>query len=207
MDPDAAADDADQLAATLAFLREAGRLKDTVRSAHTIEGRPESVAEHTWRLCLMVVTLADRLPGIDAHRLLELAVVHDLGEAIHGDVPATEQREGDGRAAREREDLHALTEGLPRAPRERLRALWQEYEDAATPEARLAKGLDKLETILTHVQGANPPDFDHDFNLGYGRERTDAQPLTRALRAPLDDETRRLAGRSTDASSVEETRR
>ena len=203
MEPDAPVPDADELAATLAFLREAGRLKDTLRSAHTIEGRAESVAEHSWRLCLMVVTLADRLPGVDVRRLLELAVVHDLGEAIHGDVPATEQRAGDGRAAREREDLHALTELLPAPARERLRARWREYEDAATPEARLAKGLDKLETILTHVQGANPPDFDHGFNLRYGRERTDAHPLTRALREPLDAETRRLA----DASNRERASR
>ena len=91
--------------------------------------------------------------------------------------------------------------------RERLRALWQEYEDAATPEARLAKGLDKIETILTHVQGANPPGFDHGFNLGYGRARTDAQPLTRALRAPLDDETRALAARPAAAASSDGTER
>ena len=184
--------DHDELAATLAFLAEAGRLKDTLRSGHTIEGRTESVAEHSWRLCLMIVTLADDLPGIDMRRLLELAVVHDLGEALHGDVPAPEQRAGDGRALREREDLHALTESLPTPARDRLRARWQEYEDASTPEARLVKGLDKLETILTHVQGANPPGFDHGFDLGYGRKRTDAHPLTRALRESLDAETARL---------------
>ncbi len=184
--------ESDELAASLDFLRGAGRLKDVLRSGHTMGGRPESVAEHSWRLCLMIVTLADALPDIDVRRLLELAVVHDLGEALHGDVPATEQREGDGRAARERADLHALTEGLPTGARERLRALWQEYEDAVTPEARLVKGFDKLETLLTHVQGANPTDFDHGFNLDYGRTRTDAHPLTRALREPLDAETARL---------------
>lgn len=55
-----------------------------------------------------------------------------------------------------------------------------------TPEAKLAKALDKLETILQHTQGKNPPGFDYRFNLGYGREHTNAPPLVAAMRAILD---------------------
>ncbi|MEX2180413.1 MAG: hypothetical protein WD771_00065 [Gemmatimonadaceae bacterium] len=69
-------------------------------------------------------------------------------------------------------------------------------EAAATPEARLAKALDKLETILLHTQGANPPGFDHRFNLGYGRGVTVGHPLIEALREILDRETERLAART-----------
>ena len=76
-----------------------------------------------------------------------------------------------------------------------MMARWDEYNAIATPEARAAKGLDRLETVMTHVEGANPPDFDYAFNLGYGREHTDRDPLIAALRAPLDAETARLAGR------------
>ena len=53
--------------------------------------------------------------------------------------------------------------------------------------------LDKLETILQHTQGANPPDFDYRFNLGYGRRYTEAPPLLAELRAILDAETERRA--------------
>ena len=77
----------------------------------------------------------------------------------------------------------------------RLLARWDEYNAVATPEARLAKGLDRLETVLQHVQGANPAGFDYAFNLGYGRAHTDAHPLIAALREPVDAETARLAGR------------
>jgi putative hydrolase of HD superfamily len=77
----------------------------------------------------------------------------------------------------------------------RLMARWDEYSAVATPEARMAKGLDRLETVMTHAEGANPPDFDYAFNLGYGREHTDRDPLVAALRAPVDAETARLAGR------------
>ena len=69
--------------------------------------------------------------------------------------------------------------------------LWDEYEAAASPEARVAKGLDKLETILQHTQGENPADFDYAFNLAYGLRYTSADPLLAELRTRLDAETAR----------------
>jgi putative hydrolase of HD superfamily len=178
--------------ACLHFFRAAGALKDTLRSGHTPAGRPESTAEHTWRLCLMALVLEDEL-GVDIGRLLRLLVVHDLAEAVHGDVPAPQQT-GD-KTADERADLLGLLDGLPEAAATRLLALWDEYNAVATPEAQAAKGLDRLETVLTHTEGANPPGFDHGFNLGYGRAHTDRHPVIAALRAPLDAETARLARR------------
>ncbi len=175
----------------LAFFRAAEALKDTMRSGHTAGGRRESTAEHSWRLCLMALTLAPELDGVNVARLIELLIVHDLGEAISGDIPAPDQT-GD-KTADERRDFLALIAPLPEAARETLRARWEEYNAVATPEARLAKGLDRLETVLQHTQGANPADFDIGYNLGYGRQHTDSHPLIAALRAPVDAETERLA--------------
>ena len=175
----------------LAFFRAAEALKDTMRSGHTSGGRPESTAEHSWRLCLMALTLEPELGGIDVARLIRLLIVHDLGEAIGGDVPAPDQR-GD-KTRQERRDLLTLLAPLPEAARERLLALWDEYAAMTTPEARLAKGLDRLETVLQHTQGENPPGFDIGYNLTYGRAHTDGHPLIAALRAPVDAETARLA--------------
>lgn len=177
----------------LAFFRAAEALKDTMRSGHTHGGRRESTAEHTWRLCLMALTLETELAGVDVSKLLRLLIVHDLGEAISGDVPAPEQV-GD-KTAEERRDLLRLTEPLPEPARDRLLALWDEYNARATPEARLAKGLDRLETVLQHTQGDNPADFDIAYNLAYGRDHTDGHPLIAALRAPVDVETELLAAR------------
>jgi putative hydrolase of HD superfamily len=174
--------------AYLAFFRAAGALKDTLRSGFTPGGRPESTAEHTWRLCLMALTLDAEL-GVDGARLLGLLIVHDLGEAVGGDVPAPMQV-GD-KTADERAALAGLLARLPEPAAARLRGLWEEYAAAATPEAQAAKALDRLETVLTHAQGANPPGFDYAFNLGYGRAQTDAHPVVAALRAPVDAETER----------------
>jgi len=183
----------DRLLGALEFLREAERLKGTLRSGYTSTGRPESTAEHTWRLCLMALVFADEFDDIDLLRLIKLCIVHDLGEALSGDIPAVMQTEGSSKSAQERADLKVLTRALHPEKRAEILDLWEEYEAAATPEAIIAKGLDKLETILQHNQGQNPSDFDYAFNLGYGRKQTSAHPLLAEIRAILDEETRARA--------------
>ena len=184
---------ADDLDGILAFLRAAECLKTVTRSGWTSTGQPESVAEHTWRLCLMAMLLYGRAPGLDLARLLRMCLIHDLGEAIRGDVPAPAQAAPGAKSADERADLLELTAPLPTALREEIVGLWDEYEGAQSAEARVAKGLDKLETILQHTQGMNPADFDYDFNLGYGRRFTEGDPVLAALRDRLDEATRRRA--------------
>ena len=179
----------DEIEGVLEFLRAAEQLKNTMRSSWTTAGQPESVAQHTWRLCLMAILFADAYPEVDAGKLLKICVVHDLGEAIGGDIPAVEQVAGTSKAAQEREDLLLLLRPLPARLRDEITALWDEYEAAASPEARLAKALDKLETILQHNQGRNPAGFDYRFNLEYGKRYTAGDPLIEAVRAAVDRET------------------
>jgi putative hydrolase of HD superfamily len=183
----------DELDGVLGFLRAAERLKTVTRSGWTSAGQPESVAEHTWRLCLMAMLLYGQTPGIDLARLLKMCLIHDLGEAIGGDIPAPVQMGGISKAGQERADLLQLVATLPPALQREITELWDEYEAVRTQEAKLAKGLDKLETILQHTQGRNPADFDYVFNLGYGQEYTAADPVLAALRARLDEETARRA--------------
>ena len=189
---------ADELDGVLAFLRAAERLKTVTRSGWTSTGEAESVAEHTWRLCLMAMVLYGRAEDIDLARLLKMCVIHDLGEAIGGDVPAPAQVARSPKAGQERADLLSLVEPLPAAGRREILELWDEYEAASSPEAKLAKGLDKLETILQHTQGRNPDDFDYAFNLDYGQRYTAADPVLAALRSRLDEVT---AQRARDASA------
>ena len=187
---------ADEVRQIVAFLQGAERLKDVTRTAWTSQGRRETVAEHTWRLCLTAMLVADGFPGLDVARLLKICVIHDLGEAIGGDISAKLQ-EG-SKSAAEREDLLALLAPLPERLREEITGLWDEYEAATSPEARIAKALDKIETILQHNQGRNPPDFDYAFNLDYGRRYTAGDPLIETLRAIADEGTRARAQAASD---------
>lgn len=181
-----------EIAGLIEFLRGAERLKTVARSAYTSDGHQESVAEHTWRVALMATLLAPQFPDVDAARLIRMCLIHDLGEAIGGDIPAPEQARrrahgvSEGKSASERRDLLTLLSPLPEALRNEIAGLWDEYEAAESAEAKLAKAIDKLETILQHTQGLNPPGFDYRFNLGYGREHTAAPPLIAAIRELLD---------------------
>ena len=195
-----------EIAGFIEFLRNAERLKTVTRSGYTSDGHQESVAEHTWRVALMATLLAPQFPDVDAARVVRMCLVHDLGEAIGGDIPAPEQArrraEGasEGKSAAERRDLLTLLDPLLPVLRDDITSLWDEYETAQSAEARLAKAIDKLETILQHTQGLNPPAFDYRFNLTYGREHTAGPPLIAAIRAILDraTEDRALAETSGD---------
>jgi putative hydrolases of HD superfamily len=176
----------------LSFFRAVAPFKEVMRNSWTAGGRRESAAEHSWRLCLMALALEGELGGIDVKRLIALLVVHDLGEAVRGDVPAPMQTGDKGPG--ERADFLSLLDGLPAPAAARLEALWDEYDRAESPEARIAKALDKLETCLQHVEGATPPGFDFGFNLTYGRRWDGAHPVVDALRALVDAETERRAG-------------
>jgi len=185
--------DPERLSGIIEFIQNAERLKSTLRSGHTSQGRPESTAEHSWRLCLLVALFDRELGDCDRLKLIKMCIVHDLGEAISGDVPAIHQSADDGRAEREKTDLMTLCAPLPEDLRAEIMELWADYSEGKSTEAIFAKGFDKLETMMQHNIGLNPPDFDYAFNLDYGVKQTARHPLLRQFREIVDAETRRNA--------------
>lgn len=185
--------DPERLSGIIQFIQNAERLKSTLRSGHTSQGRPESTAEHSWRLCLLATLFDRELGDCDRLKLIKMCIVHDLGEAISGDVPAIHQSADDGRAEREKTDLMTLCAPLPDDLRAEIMELWADYSEGKSTEAIFAKGFDKLETMMQHNIGLNPPDFDYAFNLDYGVKQTARHPLLRQFREIVDAETRRNA--------------
>lgn len=175
----------------LQFIREAERLKNVLRTAYTSEGRHESTAEHSWRLALLAAVLTGERPKLDMQRVVLMCLIHDLGEAFDGDVPAIAQTAPGVKAASELAAMERLTRLLPPEAGATIREIWEEYEACQTPEARWVKALDKAETIIQHNQGANPAGFDYAFNLTYGSEYFDDGALLSDLRLLLDEETGR----------------
>ncbi|MEJ5021576.1 HD domain-containing protein [Ochrobactrum vermis] len=189
--------DPERLSGIIQFIQNAERLKSTLRSGHTSQGRPESTVEHSWRLCLLATLFDRELGDCDRLKLIKMCIVHDLGEAISGDVPAIHQSADDGRAEREKADLMTLCAPLPDDLRTEIAELWADYSEGRSMEAIFAKGFDKLETMMQHNIGLNPPDFDYAFNLDYGVKQTERHPLLRQFREIVDTETRRNAERRT----------
>jgi putative hydrolase of HD superfamily len=177
-------------AALLRFFHLAGRLKDTPRAGWALRGisAPESVAEHSWRIALLALVLAPRLqPPVDAARCISLALVHDLAESLVGDITPYDQVPPGEK--RRREDA-AMRELAALAGDDSLAALWREYDDAETPEARFVKELDKLETVLQAAEyeqhGDAAPGALHEFWSNAGARVT--SPVTRALLDALRQE-------------------
>lgn len=145
------------LDAQLAFLREADRLKAVLRQSRIIDGsRRENSAEHSWHLALMSFVLHDYAPaGADLGRVTAMLLVHDLVEIDAGDLfayagaPAQARQEAAERAAADR--IFAL---LPAGQAGEVRALWDEFEERRSPEARFARALDRLQPMLAnYAQG------------------------------------------------------
>ena len=145
--------------------------------------------EHSWRLTLLAALLLKDFPTLDPRRTLLTALIHDLGELYDGDISAALLPDENVKLDMERKAVHRLFSLLPDEDRNFFLQLWEDYNAAATPEARLIKALDKAETIIQHNQGKNPPDFDYSFNLDYGVSWFQDSPLLRELRELLDAET------------------
>lgn len=182
-------ENANSLQSIIEFLGHTEKLISTLRTAWSSNGRQESTAEHTWRLCLLVMLFEKQYPEIDHHRLLKICIIHDLAEAVTGDISATVQSQFPDKSQREKQAMQKLVAPLDGKMQDEMLAIWQEYEDGSSQEAQLAKAFDKLETILQHTQGQNPDDFDFAFNLQYGKSYTDKDKMTRLFRTPVDDKT------------------
>lgn len=170
------------------FIQEAEKLKCVLREAWTSTGKRESTAEHSWRLALLAGILAPSF-SVDLSKTLLMCLIHDLGELFMGDIPANTSPNEEEKHAAEERDVKKVLSLLPEDQQKELFRLWQEYNENTTPEAKLVKALDKAETILQHNQGKNPPDFDYDFNLNYGKAYFMKHHLLTKLRAFLDTET------------------
>ena len=140
-----------------AFLNEADRLKSVLRATTLVDGsRPENSGEHSWHLALYALVLADQAgPGVSIDRVIRMLLIHDLVEIDVGDVPihsqngaahgSTETQAAEAKAA---ERIFGL---LPSDLATDLRALWEEFEAAETPDARFAKSLDRVQPVMANL--------------------------------------------------------
>jgi len=133
------------------FIIEADKLKEVFRQTLCTQSRrAENSAEHSWHFALMVITLAEHSnhQPLDVLRVLRMVLIHDLVEIDAGDTFAYDvvnmatQHEREARAA---DRIFGL---LPPDQAAEFRALWDEFEARATPEARFAAACDRFHPML-----------------------------------------------------------
>ena len=167
------------------FLNTVERLKCNTRHSWTSSGRRESVAEHSWRLAVMALLLADAYPELDNNKLIKMCLIHDFGEALTGDIPSFYKTEADEH--REARAVEQLLAPLPDALREELSALFAEMEARETPEAKLFKALDNMEAVVSHNEADISTWIEKEMTemLVYGADTAVWHPYTAALRELL----------------------
>ena len=173
----------------LEILHVAERLKDTTRHCTSSKGRPESVAEHSWRLALTALLLRGEFPALDIDRVVAMCLIHDLGECFTGDIPAFLKSEAD----RDTEDslLRAWVATLPEGVSGELAALYAEMDAQETDEARLYKALDKLEAVIQHNESplSTWSENEYELNLHYADAAVAFSPWLTALREEMRRDT------------------
>ena len=150
----------------IAFLGRVEKLKSVPRHCVTPEGVPESVAAHSWRAALMAFLMKDELGEIDIDKVIRMCLLHDIGEAVTGDIPTFLKQESHERA--EKKAVDDLLSGLPGPLYEEVTALFAEMEALETKEAKVYKALDKLEAVISH----NESDISTWLPLEYELQQT-----------------------------------
>ena len=180
----------------LEILRVAEKLKCNTRHCYTSSGRHESVAEHSWRIALMAMLIGPEFPEADMNKVIRMCLIHDLGEAFTGDIPAFDKTEADT----EKEDaiFDAWVQTLPEETRGEFTQLLSEMNALETLEARIYKALDKVEALIQHNESdiSTWLPLEYDLQLRYGKENMEFSPWFMAFRQEIDQWTKRKIAES-----------
>ncbi|RNC49789.1 hydrolase of HD superfamily [Trypanosoma cruzi] len=134
---------------TITFLRTVGNLKETDRTGWVEHGipNPESVSDHMYRVAVMCMMCPDE--KLDRNKLIRMALCHDAGESIVGDISPKMGVSKEDKYNQEKAAVLHLTGLLEKeSPLSReLHELWEEYEAQHTPEAQFLKDIDLLEMV------------------------------------------------------------
>lgn len=145
----------DRLQQQLAFILEVDRLKTILRQTKISDGsRYENDAEHTWHLLLMSIILLEHAnnPSLDLLKVMKMLVIHDIVEIDAGDTFAYDEKGNETKRAREIEAADRLFGMLPDDQQQECLALWNEFEERKTDEAKFAATLDRLQPMMLNFQ-------------------------------------------------------
>lgn len=137
----------------LKFIEIYGQLKTTYRSNFVTQEKRESVAEHCWRVALLVMLVAPSLDRkIDVEKALKMALIHDLAESIIGDTDILALFEDEGvntaKIQNEKNLFCKMSKVIGEELGNEILNLWVEFEENFTYEAKTINALDKIESQM-----------------------------------------------------------
>ncbi|HET7113903.1 MAG TPA: HD domain-containing protein [Pyrinomonadaceae bacterium] len=138
----------------LSTLIELQRLKRLDRTGWTLRGLPngtESVAAHSFGVCVAAMLLADELlargVSVDVEKVLRMALLHDWAEVRVGDMPRIATAYF-GAEARKEAETRAFVDVVSKLKRDLYTTLYNDYEQRESLEARLVKAADVLDLLV-----------------------------------------------------------
>lgn len=143
--------DRERMLRQMEFIIEIEKLKQIYRQNVVIgTKRNENDAEHSWHLAIMAMVLSEYAEDkeLDLLRVIKMLIVHDLVEIDAGDTFCYDEKAKEDKWQREERAAQRLFNILPTDQAEEIMALWKEFEERETAEARFAACMDRLQPLL-----------------------------------------------------------
>ena len=181
------------MSSLMEFFHAAERLKNELRHAYKSNGLLESVAEHSWRLCLMTMLLSETIEDIDRNKCLKMALIHDLPEIFAGDAYRLDLEKQAGRHDKEKAALESWSNSLRKSAANEITKLWLEFEEGKTGEARLVRLIDRLEVLIQHNESdvSKWSDLEKQIQYGLAEKHAERYGFLHELALEIDEETRK----------------
>ena len=140
----------DRVKCQLDFALEIDKEKNIFRQTHLSgHGRNENDAEHAWHMAIMAYLLKEYAnEPVDIARVMLMCLIHDIVEIDAGDTYAYDEEALKTQKAREDAAKERIFSILPEEQKEELMALFDEFEEFATPESKFAHAMDNLQPLM-----------------------------------------------------------
>lgn len=159
----------------VAFIKEIDKLKYIQRKTKLFNSdRNENDAEHSWHLALMALVLAEHADKpIDVLKVVKMVLIHDIVEIDAGDIFIYDTVLNHTNTEQETLAAQRIFGLLPKEQAEEFIAIWQEFEDGITNEAKFAKAMDRFEPLLqnTSNNGGTWREFDVPYQKVYDKKK------------------------------------
>jgi len=165
----------DNLLKQISFIKEIDKLKYIQRKTKLFNSdRPENDAEHSWHLAMMTIVLAEHSDKpIDVLQVLKMVLIHDIVEIDAGDTFIYDSTKSHTNTDEELVAAKRIFGLLPTEQAEEFIAIWEEFEESMTDEAKFAKSMDRFEPLLqnTSNNGGTWAEFNVPYQKVYDKKK------------------------------------
>ncbi|WP_420320377.1 HD domain-containing protein [Flagellimonas sp.] len=165
----------DNLLRQIKFIKEIDKLKYIQRKTKLFNSnRHENDAEHCWHLAMMAIVLLEHAnERIDLLKVLKMVLIHDVVEIDAGDTFIYDTTRSHANTEEEMKAAKRIFGLLPAKQAEDLNAIWQEFEEGKTNEAKFAKAMDRFEPLLQNSSnnGGTWTEFNVEYDIVYGKKK------------------------------------